>query len=40
VPGRIWPLNNDAHSRSMELRFDTVEFLGWSVVVFQMYRKR
>jgi hypothetical protein len=40
VPGRIRPLDNDEHSHSMELRFDTVEFLGWSVVIFQMYRKR
>jgi len=40
VPGRIRPLDDDEHSRSKTVRFDTLEFLGWSVVIFQMYRKK
>jgi hypothetical protein len=40
VPGRIWREDQDERSHAMDLRFDTMEALGWIVIVINLFRKK
>ena len=40
VPGRIWRQDKDERSHAMDLRFDTMEALGWIVIIINLHRKK
>jgi hypothetical protein len=40
VPGRIWRLDQNERSHTMELRFDTMETMGWFVIIINLHRKK